>query len=1013
MFGDSLRRSKSIKRIIQRSLFLSATVPLLLSVLGIYLYINSTFRDYIQENTISVNYLVVNRIEDSLNGLLTDINRATEIVNDAGLRVDDHCAYFLSLLSFNKDLSEIKILNKNGIVQLAIPDDPAVLGTDMSNYPAFKQATQTGQMYWSETFLSETTGVPSLSISVPIKEGVLLVDVILPSLEPFVLGLDLGRNTQVAIIDQTGTFIAHTDATKVRERQESPVFPLVNETIGVRPQAMNLNVNGEDLLISAAKIPSSGWLVTITQDMGELFAPIKLFGVVAIAIVAVLLFFTLSLLGRGFATVTRHMDKLVTKASEIARGKYDIALEKQNFSELDTISEAFVHMSTSVKKREAKVRQLNSDLQAKLHELTELHQLTNLILSSAVEGIYGLDTSGRIVFVNSAACSMLGYSKAELMGANHHALCHSKHPDGSSYPVSECPVHATLNDGNIRSGSEWFVHKSDMIVPVEFYSVPIQRDGKLAGAVVTVIDISKRKKAEDRAKESEQRYRVLFENSPIGMVYFNTTGEIVECNDTFAELMGAPTEQLIGFNSLLNSTPPMQEAIKKALSGEQSEYENTYTSIVGGKTTYLHAVFNPVILDGEISAVIATTEDVYERKLVEDTQRIAREQAEAASRTKSEFLANMSHEVRTPLNGIMGMIQLIKTTKLDSFQRDCADQALNSSERLTQLLADILDISRVEAGRLTLRSEPINLREMFDSLKLLFLPIAQQQKVALRFKVSSNVPEQVRGDSTRLQQILSNLIGNGVKFSSGGDVTVCIDSLATGSSAHSRLLFTVSDTGIGIAEDKIDFLFAPFTQGSEGYTREFQGAGLGLAITKQLVELMGGNMSVISEVSKGTTFYFSLEFEKELATESVGDKKQLLLKKTALNILLAEDDDITRLATSQLLERCGHSVTAAEDGSKALDILAKDTFDLVLMDIQMPVVNGIEATEAIRRGAAGESNKAIPIVAITAYAMVDDRDKFLQAGMTDYLPKPIGIDALEVVLERLMDNQDESTCVEV
>jgi len=448
----------------------------------------------------------------------------------------------------------------------------------------------------------------------------------------------------------------------------------------------------------------------------------------------------------------------------------------------------------------------------------------------------------------------------------------------------------------------------------------------------------------------------------------------------------------------------IQALVQSALDTGAQWNEKLKIVTAKGKEIWVSAMGRPEFYEGECIAIFGTFQDIDEQVQVNLQLRLAKEQAEAGTRARSEFLANMSHEIRTPMNGVVGMLQTLESGDLDSQQRRQIEVAKSSADALLGILNDILDFSKVEAGKLSLESLDFDAPALFKDTVAVMEPLAATKNLKLTLDAGELASHWLRGDAGRIRQILSNLVGNAIKFTDSGYVSVRLRIISEGEGEGYRLSCAVEDTGIGVDEGAKEKLFEAFEQADSSTTRHFGGTGLGLAIVKQLSRLMNGDVFVDSRLGGGSVFRFELRLDgaQQCHVPLAVSDEEPTKSASDLKVLLVEDNQVNQLVAQQLLKLNGLESEVVENGQEAIDLLKKsasDEYAMIFMDCQMPVMDGYEATQKIRQGLAGEAHRDARIIAMTANAMHGDRERCLDAGMNEYLSKPLNMDVLVQLLK--------------
>ncbi|MDP8212308.1 MAG: PAS domain S-box protein [Candidatus Zapsychrus exili] len=626
-------------------------------------------------------------------------------------------------------------------------------------------------------------------------------------------------------------------------------------------------------------------------------------------------------------------------------------------------------------------------------ELIDSKRLFKTVFDNTAAAIMVTDKDEKIVAWNPFVEKMFEMTKEDLFNM----------PVKNLYPIKEWRRMRSfrIRRKGMLSNIETQVIKKDGSLLEADVSISILKDpdGNVTGSIGIVRDITKRKIAERKIQESENKIRVILDNSPVAITLADDQERIISWNKCTEHLLGMKKKDLY-LRPVKDLYPDVEwKKIRSEDIRKKGSKQNLETKILRKKGKSIDVYLSVNVLRDTSNKIIGSVgilQDITEQKVAKKTLLKAKLVAEEANESKSLFLANMSHEVRTPMNTVLGMIDLTLDTQLDEEQKDNLIVAKEAAKNLLSLLNDILDLSRVEAGKITLENIEFHLSNVAKNICKGMAVLARDKDVEIKLNIDSKVPVLVKGDPARIRQILINLINNAIKFTRQGSITTNI-SVESKSGKGVVLLFAVSDEGIGIPKDRQNKIFDVFTQSDNSTTRKYGGTGLGLAICKKLSEMMGGKIWVESKEGEGSTFNFTVKLgivkkdeDSFLLEQGSSDVSEEFLKENlkGLNILLAEDNIVNQKIVIRMLEKQGWKVEAVDNGQEAVNRLDAERFDLVLMDGNMPILDGFEATIAIRENEEKTGNH-IPIVVLTGRVTEEDKKKCREAGMDGYVSKPI------------------------
>ncbi len=630
------------------------------------------------------------------------------------------------------------------------------------------------------------------------------------------------------------------------------------------------------------------------------------------------------------------------------------------------------------------------------NELAKVSDFHKKILNGTTYTIISTDTSGLVTTFNRGAEIMLGYEASEVVNKINLVDFIQIIPPQSGLeaePIEDQIDFSTLiqKPKTVDNGANtWtFFKKNGTPLVVELTISQLESDGKeITGYLAVGKDITTRNAALKQLEISERRHRAFFENSQSLMCTHDLEGNFLSINPSGGEMMGYTFGEVM-IRSLHDIVVPQHREDIDTYLSEIAKHGSLkgLMQIVdkeGEKRTWMYNNVLSEFADGR-KYVIGNAVDLTSRINMEQELVKSKETAEQNARAKDIFLANMSHEIRTPMNAIMGFANLLKYTTMTEEQEEYAHSIGTASENLLGIINDILDLSKIESGHLTIEEIEFSLFELIKNVKAVQQQKATEKGLKLDVFIGDSVPDFMLGDPTRLNQILLNLVSNALKFTEKGSVRVLVE-LKEESLSGYMIQFSVSDTGIGIPEDKLSTIFERFTQADTDTTRKYGGTGLGLSISKLLIELQKGSISVESRLSEGSTFYFTLPFKRSTKRPITppAPKPAQPMSATRLKVLLVEDNTLNQRLATRVLENLGFEPDLAENGRIATEKVAQKAYDVILMDLQMPEMDGYQATQFIRN----ELKSTIPIIAMTAHSLVGERDKCLTIGMDEYIPKP-------------------------
>lgn len=662
-------------------------------------------------------------------------------------------------------------------------------------------------------------------------------------------------------------------------------------------------------------------------------------------------------------------------------------------------------------------KNLEQEIASRTKSLAESEQRYRILVEQATDLIYNIDKDGHFLYVNSIGIERFGYKDGDILGKNFLEFIPAEDSEKEyayyrafreSNQLNDYHEFRTkASDGTIfwlgQNVSKVFTENND------FYFTALARDitqRKMAESALTQAQLSLQK--------SEIKYRSIIQNMELGLLEVDTNGNILRVYDRFNKMLGYEGDELVGKNA--NSTllvegyeKVLKQEDSKRLKGETGVYEVKLLKKDGKEIWVLISGAPFYSVKGDVIGSIGVHYDITDRKELQDQLEIANLKAIKAQQAEKAFLANMSHEIRTPLNAIIGMSHLLLDTKLDSEQKDYLEVLSSSTHILKSLISDILDISKIDAGSLDVQKKAFDLKKLCEKLIAIFKVQNESKDVQYILDFDENIASALISDRQLINQILLNLLSNATKFTNTGTIKLEIKELQKENDQFVTLQFAVIDTGIGISEEDCRLIFEEFKQANSQIREKYGGTGLGLTISNQLVKILGGKLQVVSSQNIGSTFSFNLKIQiSESPLVQIAETRQFIAHNNSeYQILIVDDNAMNVKYISSLLKKWKLEFDICENGKEAFEMSMKKAYDLIFMDLQMPIMDGFEATQLIRSESSLNQNS--PIVALTASTFLSKKRLALKAGMSDFLSKPFTPDQLSAVIDRYLTSIPDSS----